>query len=407
MVNCNNQKVSLASTGKLHSFSIDGTVFKFSDRMSEVEDYWKEFAYEDIFLSPAFLKVIENATELGIRPVYVLEMRGRECVGVYYFQMKYFSLKEALSKKDSEPGKLKSMLQGWVRFNTLVFGNLLLTGNYGCRRKESGPKQLDWPKFQQGLLAALQAYYHFEPSAILAKDYCNPEIPKSLEESGFTTFSVQPNMIFQIQENWRSMDDYLEDLKAKYRVRYRRALKKMGNYIFREMTVTDLEVYQSQIHRLYKNIAEGASFNLFNLPEDYFLKMKLAMPSEFIVLGCYDSQGKLLAFFSCVNNVDHLQAHFLGYDPDMNEAHQLYLNMLYKMIEIGIVLRHEKIIMSRTAIEIKSSVGAVPEEMSCMFIHTNSLANKFFSPLFSLFNPEETYILRSPFKKAGEEVSEN
>lgn len=381
-------------------FEVGHSEFIFTNTIDEVADYWKEFAYEDLFFSPAFLKVIETSPELGIKPFYVLQMQDGLCKGIFYFQLKYFKLKESLSKKNESGLSIKSALQGLVNFNTLVFGNLLLTGNYGCCNVRDAQHNFDWKNFQDQLLGILKDHYQFEPSAILAKDFYDDQIPSHLAGSGFSSFSVQPNMEFYIRENWKSFDDYLEDLKAKYRVRYRRALKKADGLHFKALNESDLVVHQDLMHRLYTNIADNAAFNLFQLPPDYFVKMKQALGDNFIVHGCFDEQGQMLAFYSCVNNKDHLQAHFLGYNLEKNEEKQIYLNMLYRMIELGITLKQSKIILSRTAIEIKSSVGAVPMEMSCMFMHTNAIANRFFGPLFSLYNPTpEEYVIRSPFKE--------
>lgn len=360
--------------------------------------YWKEFAYHDLFFSPPFLKVLEDSPEVGIKPIYVLQMAQGECTAIYYFQLKHFNLKESLAKQKEETFNIKGSLQGLVRFNTLVIGNLLLTGNYGFASYSAKNTKIDWPRFQQALLILLKEEYDFEPSAILAKDYYKNEVPGYLLNAGFSAFNVQPNMLFHINPKWKSFDDYLESLKAKYRVRFRRAQKKAASLTCKLLSLDELVALEKKTFELYSDISENAVFNLFRLPPDYFIRMKIALDQNFLVYGYFDEKEELIAFFSCVINKDHVQAHFLGYDKAHNEESQIYLNMLYKMIELGIELHQNQIVMSRTAIEIKSSVGAVPENMSCLFLHTNSLANKLFNPLFRMYNPSEEYIIRSPFK---------
>jgi len=78
---------------------------------------------------------------------------------------------------------------------------------------------------------------------------------------------------------------------------------------------------------------------------------------------------------------------------------QLYLNMLYLMVEDAIKLSCEKINFYRTALEIKSSVGAVGYD-SFIYIRPTS---KWLAPLFPIlipwFSPKNpTWIPRSPFK---------
>lgn len=76
----------------------------------------------------------------------------------------------------------------------------------------------------------------------------------------------------------------------------------------------------------------------------------------------------------------------------------LYLNMLYNMTEFGIENGFEKIIFGRTALEIKSSVGAEPVNMSGFIFHTNPLINKYIGKLFNSLEPEVNWQQRHPFK---------
>ena len=396
-----NTKVKIQLQNDLHTFDVGSYSFVIADKMDLIEDLWKEFSYEDIFFSPDFLKVIEELKELEIKPFYALQMKDGHCIGVFYFQLSHFNLRASLRSNHNQASfDPKAWLSGLVNFDTLIFGNLLLTGNYGCcKRLQSSGQDFDWSDFQNQVLNYLKTYHDCQPSAILAKDFYKAELPAHLQQSGYHTFAVQPNLILNISPKWENFDDYLEDLKAKYRVRYRRALKKMEGLEFRPLTIQDLEVYKAEMHDLYLDIANNAVFNLFTLPQDYFLKLRKALGEKFLVFGCFDINGKMLAFYSCVDNFDHLQAHFLGYDKDANHENQIYLNILYNIIDLGIQLKQEKIILSRTAIEIKTSVGAIPYEMSCLFLHTNSIANKMFGPIFSTYMPAQNFVARSPFRE--------
>ena len=76
----------------------------------------------------------------------------------------------------------------------------------------------------------------------------------------------------------------------------------------------------------------------------------------------------------------------------------LYLNMLYNMTEFGITHQFKKIIFGRTALEIKSSVGAKPEKMYGLMKHSNWFINLFIAKLFRYFEPEMIWTERNPFK---------
>ena len=76
----------------------------------------------------------------------------------------------------------------------------------------------------------------------------------------------------------------------------------------------------------------------------------------------------------------------------------LYLNMLYNMTEFGINHQFKKIIFGRTALEIKSSIGATPVIMSGFIYHRNKLVNKFLGKIFKNLEPETVWQQRHPFK---------
>ena len=79
----------------------------------------------------------------------------------------------------------------------------------------------------------------------------------------------------------------------------------------------------------------------------------------------------------------------------------LYLNMLYNMTEYGIENGFEKIIFGRTALEIKSSIGAIPVNMSGFIYHNNKLINKYIEYIFKKLEPAAEWQMRHPFKEVG------
>jgi hypothetical protein len=76
----------------------------------------------------------------------------------------------------------------------------------------------------------------------------------------------------------------------------------------------------------------------------------------------------------------------------------LYLNMLYDMVGYGIKKQFDHVIFARSAMEIKSSVGAQAEEVYGVIKHTNPILNKFMSRLFPYFDPKIEWKERNPFK---------
>lgn len=97
-------------------------------------------------------------------------------------------------------------------------------------------------------------------------------------------------------------------------------------------------------------------------------------------------------------NGNTLETYFLGYDEKVQKENMLYLNMLYNMTEFAIENSFGRIIFGRTALEIKSSIGAEPVMMSGFIYHTNSLVNKFLPKIFPKLEPDLVWQQRHPFK---------
>ncbi|MBK7635351.1 MAG: hypothetical protein IPJ13_14535 [Saprospiraceae bacterium] len=116
------------------------------DRISDVEESWTIMSEgNDIFFSPDFIKIIENYPASDIVPYYGLVTFDNIPVGIVYFQSKYVTLKENLRKSEhqqrssfqkiTEP--IKQAVVGSINFQTIICGNLLLTGRYGfCFKSE-------------------------------------------------------------------------------------------------------------------------------------------------------------------------------------------------------------------------------------------------------------------------------
>ena len=72
--------------------------------------------------------------------------------------------------------------------------------------------------------------------------------------------------------------------------------------------------------------------------------------------------------------------------------------MLYDLIKEGLDKKVARIDMSRTAVEIKSTVGAVPHDMYLYLKHTNTFLNKSVETVLSFVKPEADFVIRSPFR---------
>jgi hypothetical protein len=381
-------------------FNYGSLSYALTNNIGNLKRSWKDAAKNDLYLEFDFLNSIEELPSIGIKPYYVVETVNDQITKLFYFQIKEFRLRDALKfDQNTFIGKLKSILSKLINYRCLVSGNILVTGNHGSFIKESEIKYFDEQllPFIVEVQSQIRKHFKDDTSMILVKDFFESKETNRNNQFGYTKAEIDPNMILELAADWTSFDDYLDSLKAKYRVNYRRAIKLLGDVKSIELDLEGLEKYSPVMHELYANIADNANFNLFQLPEKYFVTLKRNLGQLFNVVGFFKND-KMIGFFSYTDNSNHIDAHFLGFDPEDNIKSQLYLNMLYKLTEVAILKRKKTLILSRTAIEIKSSVGAKPFDMVCYFKSKYWLYNQVIQLAFILFKPNTTRKIRHPFK---------
>jgi predicted N-acyltransferase len=286
----------------------------------------------------------------------------------------------------------------------LICGNLLLTGKHGYYfvpgTDENIAAEIVRQTFDltQNLLEREQGkHFHIH----MHKDYpCKEKdnaIAPVLKNASYHSFTIQPAMYMRLPESWKNFDDYLEEMQSKYRVRARRAAKKGEELQKKSLSLSEIEALNDEIYALYKGIANNVGFNAFTLHPNYFLGLKKSLGEKFQLIGLF-LEGKLVAFFTCIFNGIELEAHFLGLDHDINREYQVYLNILYSIIDMAIYHRMKSINFARTALEIKSSVGAVPCELNIYLRHRNRLSGSVLKFVYEKLTPSEEWQPRSPFK---------
>ncbi|WP_415034041.1 8-amino-7-oxononanoate synthase [Flavobacterium sp.] len=259
----------------------------------------------------------------------------------------------------------------------------------GFKTLHSAARQIKKELRQQGLQTHLTVW----------KDFYAPQFATSQvhEFDSFYRFSTQPNMVFNIRKDWLSFDHYIDALLKKYRDQYKRARKKSEGLAKRKMPLEDIVQYEETIYQLYLTVAQNAPFNTFYLPKNHFTEFKKQLGDRFLFYGYFEND-QLVGFNTLIKNGDDIDTYFLGYAENCQREKMLYLNMLYDMIAYSINKGFSRIIFARTALEIKSSVGAEPVPMFGFIQHSNPLANRFLSKLFQYFEPEMVWQQRHPFK---------
>ncbi|HLP95865.1 MAG TPA: GNAT family N-acetyltransferase [Saprospiraceae bacterium] len=364
----------------------------------------------DLFLQRQYLSILEANPPEGMRFGYLVFYQQDQPVGVALCQIKYFKGDDNIADLDvprKDPcffGGLSQWFKKWVAgkaaADILICGNMLLTGEHGYyfnpekAREEDAvivlEQALDYVIDQMGKEGV-------KMPVILVKDIAPLHRPQGqyLGKKGFTEFEIQPNMVLDLP--YHNMEEYLNAMSTKYRTRAKRAFKKLDGIEKRPMTYAEILQELPNIYRLYKDIANNAGFNMVDLNEHYLAALKKDLHEHFQMYAYY-LDGKLVAFYTMIWNHDELEAHFLGYEKSLNHDYQLYLNILYDIIKMGIEGGSKQIVFARTALEIKSSVGAVAHDLYCYLRHQNAVANRFVPTILDYLKPVEEWQPRHPFK---------
>ena len=372
----------------------------------EIPEGWDDIGNDNL-LKKEFLIALEQGSPGNIHNYYLAVFKDGKIVGRALFQHVKLNVGNMLRYWPDNRFviKIKSTLSCLLKGHILVCGNLTHTGQHLFDYDKSKISPSDWSnilkksvdrhiaelrargiKIQMVLLKDFNDSFNGLDFSILDKVWC-----------GYKAY-VQPSMELLIPSNWTEHSSYTGLLTKKYRRRYLTARRKIKDLKLKELDLASLRREQDILYSLYLNVSNNAKFNTFVLPSDHFVRYKDKLGDNFKVFGYYED-GKLIGFYTLILNGDILETYFLGYNSECLKERQLYLNMLYGMLEYAIDNKFQKVVYARTALEIKSSVGAEAKPMFMYIFHTNRLWNIALKPIFNWLNPEENWIPRNPFRQ--------
>ena len=282
----------------------------------------------------------------------------------------------------------------------LICGNTFVTGEHGVFIKQNLDKKVIIKKLAESLNHFVNANKKLKKQidAFLLKDFAQESlfITDELKDFKYHTFSVEPNMQLNLSDNWKNFDDYLAAMKTKFRVKAKKAFKKSVDIRIEEVTIKNITQKLPEMTALYKKVASNAEFNLGNFNLETYKHLKEKFGDNYI-LKSYWLDDKIVGFISGVINNESLDAHFVGIDYQQNREYAIYQRMLYDYIEIAITKKLKMINFGRTASEIKSSVGAVPQDLTMYLRHKKTITNKILKLFLQRVQPKP-FQQKFPFK---------
>ena len=384
------------------TFTLEEISFKIYNSVKELPALWDTVAQSNVFLQTSYLSVLERSAPINMECFYIGIFENSELIGVSLAQYLDLNKLESFGERDKS---LKIAVRNFIFKNfashTLFLGNNMITGQNGYVFS----KEIDFNHISEILLqSADEITLYFKKKGISIHlvsfkdfyDHCSVEL-KKFRFSNIYEFNTQPNMIFYLDENWKSLDDYVAALSKKYRDQFKRARKKFDGIQMKNLSYEEVLRNEEKIYDLYHYVAKNAPFNTFFLSKNHFSTLKGQCGNRFQIFG-YFLNEELVGFHTLLLNDETLETYFLGYNDHIQKENMLYLNMLYIMTEYGIENGFKRIIFGRTALEIKSSIGATPVQMSGFIYHNNKLINRFIGKIFRNLEPELHWQQRHPFK---------
>jgi predicted N-acyltransferase len=363
---------------------------------------WDTLTINNIFLSKDYLNLLEVSAPKNMTCHFIGLFSDSELVGIALSQFINLSDVSSFGERDNcIKTKIRNIAFKNLSSNVLVIGNNMLTGQNGYSFSEKLP-------YKEGLLLLNQVATELQNEFKNKKSNVHLTIFKDISETeiqlynipefkSYFRFTTQPNMVFHIRDSWNTFDNYTESISKKYRDQYKRTRKKADGISKRKLSLEEIKFYNTRIHELYMDVAKNAPFNTFYLPENHFTFFKKSLKDKFLFYG-YFIEDNLVGFNTLIKNGDDIDTYFLGYDEKCQREKMLYLNMLYDMIGYSINKGYKQIIFARTALEIKSSVGAKAVTMYGLMKHSNPFINFFISKAFNYFEPKLEWQERNPFK---------
>ena len=268
---------------------------------------------------------------------------------------------------------------GVFQFNIRVLGTVLSSGDHAYRFHDDISVEDRFELIHQAL-SAPKTNGSKPPKSSMIKDYYTEKpwseriAGKSVWHSKWIDLEFDPVMEVELNEDWNSFEDYTSALRKKSRTKIRRILRGSEELELKDLSIEEVIEKADELHSLYKQVYDRAGFTLGQLYKEDFVSLKKYWGDDFPVLA-YFLDGEMVGFQCGIVTVNTTEAFFVGFMLEENKLHFMYQRMLLEFIKQGIEKGSTKVAMGRTALDIKSSLGACPKRLVChmkvdnVFIH--------------------------------------
>jgi hypothetical protein len=352
--------------------------FQYSTSLETICEDWNSILPQNHHLSLGHLLFLENNT--NISGVYVQVFKFGQVVGNIYLQkvtVPVTTIGYGLKNFDKLKCIVKSIENVSCGLNFLICGNVFRPNQEGFFFRNDVTKEEVFESFLN-YTETLENEIGF--TGILIKECPSPLI----SEGKFKPIKQDVSMEMMLNQNWKNINDYVEDLDKKYRKRF-------------------LKIQQSA-QEIEKRELNEADFKLTEIKESYFVNLKKALGDKLRIYGFFKDQ-ELVAFTTHIYNTNQqLEIHYIGLNYEYTQRYNLYFNILQFGLEMAIKDSQKSLELGRTAHVAKASLGAKPSP-NYNYVY---FKKHIYSWSFQLFlrkiynNIESEWQTRSPFATRAE-----
>lgn len=398
------------TSSKTNSNKTVHSKFLIYNNLNSIPDNLKsELNLGSLLMSENYFKSLEASSIPGMSFRYVFLHHDNELKGFYYFQIINLAAKELGKIIHLDPysktlnhfsGVINAILFGAPKDKPhylLIAGNMIMSGEFGIYN--IGKDEIVFSQLNDAIKEVTKALEkEGKVVTTIIKDFRNEtdQVKKSLLAKSYSLLVMDPVMKMDLHEDWKIFNDYLEVLSAKYRLRYNNARKKIESVTIKDLSFEEILSQKNSIDLLYKAVQNKSPIQLVKFDCNYLLELSQKLGDNLKFRGYYLDE-KMIAFLCGINTKDQYEAHHIGIDYQYNRSHALYLNILYEFIGLAIEAKSKNISFGRTAMEMKTTVGALPVSYNA-FIKLN---NYMLNCLVRNFLPSEAsnnWTARNPFK---------
>lgn len=375
--------------------------------VSDIPDQvWEDLNESSIYFSKSYLKAFEAHNANSIRFNYIIIFREARAVSIATVQIVEFDFSETDLSSNSNKfiQTILHRLHCFIKkdyVKIVICGNVFLSGEHGIFIKSNENKKEVLNQVVRGIHKIINSNKYLKKwvDIILLKDFITESLPitDELKKKRYAAINVDPNMVLTLDADWKTFEDYLASFKSKFRVKAKKAYKTSSSLIEKDCNSEDIVTYKEELTQLYANVIDKAGFNPATLNLNTYASLKKDLGESF-VFRAYFLEDKLVGFMSGLINEKTLDAHYVGLDYKLNKSYAIYSRILYDYVQVALSKNLNQINFGRTASEIKSTLGAIPEELTCYVRHKKSVANFIVKPFLSKVKPKP-FEQRLPFKK--------